>query len=93
MLKLKYFQLKYSVYTKIARKTGISLSLLRNLENSMIRTVIRFMDINYLPKCEELGIIPEFLKFKPQKLQVYDNVDRFYKKRSVSVIKNCKNLV
>ena len=71
----------YSVYIKIARKTGISLSLLRNLENSMIKTVIRFMDINYLPKCEELGIIPEFLKFKPQKLQVYDNVDRFYKKK------------
>ena len=37
----------YSVYIKIARKTGISLSLLRKLENSMIRTVMRFMDINY----------------------------------------------
>ena len=70
----------YSIYIKIARKTGISVSMLRNLESSMIRTIMRFMDINYLTKCEELGIIPEFLKFKPPKLQVYDNIDRFYRK-------------
>ena len=61
----------YSVYIKIARKTSISLSQLRNLENSMIRTVMRFMDIKYLTKCEELGIIPEFLKFKPPKLLMF----------------------
>ena len=54
--------------------------MLRNLENSMIITVMRFMDINYFTKCEELEIIPEFLKFKPPKLLVYDNVDRFYRK-------------
>ena len=70
----------YSIYIKIARKTGISVSMIRNLESSMIRTIMRFMDINYLTKCEELGIIPEFLKFKPPKLQVYDNIDRFYRK-------------
>ena len=70
----------HSVYTKIARKSSISVSMLRKLEKSMIRTIMRSMDINYLTKCEELGIIPEFLKFKPPNLVVYDNVEKFYRK-------------
>ena len=56
------------------------MSFLRNLEKSMIRTIMRFIDINYLTKYEELGKIPVFLKFKPPKLLVYDNNDKFHRK-------------
>ena len=50
------------------------------------------MDINYLTKCEELGIIPEFLNFKPPKLLVYDNVDRFYRKVLLEQLKIARTL-
>ena len=68
------------LYKKIANKTNVKVLELRMFEKLMIRTILRKMDIIYLKKCEELSVIPDFLKFKPPRLDVYENVQKFYHK-------------
>ena len=68
------------IYNDIARLFDVSVVEIRKLEKSMIRTEMRLLDIRYLKRCDELSIIPEFLEFKPPKLEVYHRVDKFYKK-------------
>ena len=37
------------------------------------------LDLQYFDKCYELNLIPDYLKFKPPKLEVLKNSDSFYK--------------
>ena len=68
------------LYNHIASKTTVTALELRKLEKVMIKTKMRYMDLKYLKKCDNLGLVPEFLKFKPPKLNVYEKVDSFYRK-------------
>ena len=50
------------LYNHIARKTTVTALEVRKLEKLMIKTNMRSMDLKYLRKCDNLSLVPDFLK-------------------------------
>ena len=68
------------IIERIAVKEVINKSLLRDFEKLSCKLASLKLDIQYFNKCLELNLIPEFLKFKPPKLEVYKNSQIYFQK-------------
>ena len=56
------------LYFYISSKRDITVNELRQLEKLGYKTGKLKLDVRYLETCRDLGICPEFLKFKPPNL-------------------------
>ena len=83
------------LYYRISTKRGITVRKLRNLEKVGWKTVKIKLDLKYLQTCLELDLCPEFLKFKPPNLKVYNKPRDIYRlvvKKKLKEIKCEENL-
>ena len=73
------------LYFYVSSKRDITVNELRQLEKLGCKTGKLKLDVRYLETCHDLGICPEFLKFKPPNLKVYasskDNRYKYMKKK------------
>ena len=67
-----------SFYYELFSRRGIPVSTLRKLEKSVLKTEKRRLDVEFWQRCVELGLCPEFLKFKPPRNKLYDRVEEIY---------------
>ena len=65
---------------KLSSSRGINIKVLRKFEKTLCRIATTKLDIRFLDRCEELGVVPKFLKFKAPELEAYGNINQFYRK-------------
>jgi hypothetical protein len=67
-----------SFYYDLFSRRGTPVSTLRKLEKSVWKTEKRRLDVEFWQRCVELGLCPEYLKFKPPKNKLYHRVEEVY---------------
>ena len=77
------------IFNKIATKGQIEKKLLRSYERITIKLAHYKLHLKYFDKCLELGLVPEFLKFKPPNLEAYQHSNILYQK----VVKQQRKIV
>ena len=68
------------LYFKLGRARGVEVRDFRRLEKAGRNLSKVILDHHYFEKCEELGVCPQFLKFKPPNLRAYKDVKQFYQR-------------
>ena len=68
------------IFHRMATKGVVDKSSLRQFEKVCLKLENLKLDLDYFDRCAELNLIPEFLKFKPPNLEVYNNSNAFYQK-------------
>ena len=64
----------------IANKGVVKISTLRQYEKLSVKYALQKLHLQYFDKCLELDLIPEFLKFKPPRLDAYRNSKAYFTK-------------
>ena len=67
------------LFYQLQDRRGVGLTRFRSLEKSGIKVTKLVLDVRYFENCIELGICPQFLKFKPPKLSAYKNTKNVYR--------------
>ena len=75
------------LYFSISSNRGIRVKDLRLIEKFGQKIVKLRLDIKYFEICSNLNLCSEFLKFRPQKLKVYNDSNDFHR---VIVLKKLK---
>ena len=60
-----------TIFKKFANPGSIDFKTLRKFEKLSCKIATLKMDLKFFNRCEDLGIIPEFLKFKPPRIEAY----------------------
>ena len=68
------------LYYGIANKGEVEISTLRKFEKLTVKVTTHESHVGYFDKCIELNLIPEFLKFKLPKLDIYKDARIYYAK-------------
>ena len=68
------------LYHRIAQKGVVSKDTLRQFEKLVSKLASYQQHLKYFDRCIEMNLIPEFIKFKPPDLEVYQDPNIFYKK-------------
>ena len=76
------------IYHSIAKKGVTSMENLRQFEKVTIKLSDHKLHLQYFDKCLELNLIPNFLKFKPPNLEIYQNPNIYYRKALIEQKKN-----
>ena len=61
------------LYFSISNRRGVKVKDLRQIEKFGYKVLKLRLDVKYLDICADLGLCPEFLKFKAPKLKIYDD--------------------
>ena len=69
-----------SVFHQIANQGVIGISILRRFEKLSLKYALHKLHLRYFDKCLELDVIPDYLKFKPPRLDAYNNSRAYYTK-------------
>ena len=77
------------LYFSISSKRGIQVKDLRQIEKFGQKIVKLRLDIKYFEICSNLNLCPEFLKFRPPKLKVYNDSSDWHR---VIVLKKFKEI-
>lgn len=67
-----------NIYQKLASSRDIKVSVFRNFEKLLCKLTTSRMDLRFLNRCQELELIPDYLKFKPPELDAYKNIKQFH---------------
>ena len=67
------------LFNKLANLRDVEVQTIRKLEKLTCKLATLKLDLKFFNRCEELEIIPEFLKFKPPRLKAYDNASQYYR--------------
>ena len=67
------------LYYILANKRGVAVSVFRSFERRAIKLAEKKLDKCFFEKCLDLGLCPDFLKFKPPRLIAYRNTDDLYR--------------
>jgi len=82
------------LYYRISSRRGIQVATFRKLEKIGLKVVKLRFDVKFYETCLSLKICPEFLNFKPPKLNVYKKSNSLYqivvKKKLNEILKELK---
>ena len=68
-----------NTYKVIAKSSKVNIMDLKKFEKVCIKVKKLDCDIKYFESCQEMELIPEFLKFKVPNLKIYSNSESYYK--------------
>ena len=77
------------LYYRLQNRREVGLHVFRKLEKSGIKVTKLTLDLKYFENCVELGICPQYLRFKPPKLSAYHNTTNVFRQ----VVNNQINIV
>ena len=78
-------------YYRLSNRRGVPVKKCRALEHAGKVVIKSKLDVIYWERCQDLGLCPNFLKFRPPKLKQYRNVENIYQQVVVEAWKSSKN--